>query len=64
MTTETKTTTAQINSLIGAIALATDAMMDAEDYGQMARASKIRVQIRAMEAELATLRATAPAATV
>jgi hypothetical protein len=50
MTTETKTTTAQINSLIGAIALATDAMMDAEDYGQMARASKIRVQIRAMEA--------------
>ena len=32
-------------------------MMDAEDYGQMARASKIRAQIRAMEAELATLRA-------
>lgn len=44
-------------TFIGAIALATDAMMDAEDYGQMARASKIRAQIRAMEAELATLRA-------
>jgi len=57
MTTPLKTTAAQIDSLIGAIALATDAMMDAEDYGQMARASKIRAQIRAMEAELATLRA-------
>lgn len=57
MTTQPKTTAAQIDNLIGAIALATDAMMDAEDYGQMARASKIRAQIRAMEAELATLRA-------
>jgi len=51
------TTTKSIDDLISAIALATDAAQDAEDYDQPGRASKIRVQIRAMETELASLRA-------
>lgn len=58
------TTTKNIDDLISAIALATDAAQDAEDYDQPGRASKIRVQIRAMETELASLRAAEAAAPV
>ncbi len=55
-TTET-TIEKQISDLIFAIAAATDAAQDAEDGERLARASKIRGQIREMEKELATLRA-------
>lgn len=56
------TTTKSIDDIISAIALATDAAQDAEDYDRPARASQIRAQIRSMETELAVLRAAEAAA--
>jgi len=47
----------KLSDLIFAVALAEDAAQDAEDREQYARASKIRGQIRAMNAEIAALRA-------
>ena len=51
-----KTTADLIHDLVYGISAATDAAQDAEDRENMGRASKIRAQVREMEAHLKALR--------
>lgn len=55
MNNATTETESKRSNLISAIALAQDAAQNAEDRGNLAKANKIKTQIRAMETELTAL---------